>query len=57
MGHVIANGLALVGTGSSVRLDKELDSAVKKMMALSKSQLLTEREKLHVSALDLYVRG
>ncbi|XP_019371489.1 PREDICTED: tetratricopeptide repeat protein 38-like isoform X1 [Gavialis gangeticus] len=57
MGHVIANGLALVGTGSSVRLDKELDSAVKKMMALSKSQLLTEREKLHVSALDLYVCG
>lgn len=57
MGHVIANGLDLVGTGTSVRLDKELDSAVKKMVALSKSQSLTEREKLHVSAVDFFARG
>ncbi|XP_006032455.1 tetratricopeptide repeat protein 38-like isoform X1 [Alligator sinensis] len=57
MGHVIANGLDLVGTGTSVRLDKELDSAVKKMVALSKSQSLTEREKLHVSAVDLFAHG
>ncbi|XP_037770189.1 tetratricopeptide repeat protein 38 isoform X1 [Chelonia mydas] len=57
MGHVIANGLVLIGTGSSVRLDKELDSAMKKMMALSESQPLTEREKLHVSALDMFATG
>ncbi|NWU67965.1 TTC38 protein, partial [Pterocles burchelli] len=57
MGHVIANGLQLIGTGSSVRLNKELDSAMRTMMTLSKSQPLTEREKLHVSALDMFARG
>lgn len=57
MGHVIANGLELIGTGRTVRLDKELDSAVRAMVALSKSQPLTERERLHVSALDVFARG
>ncbi|XP_072732672.1 tetratricopeptide repeat protein 38 [Ciconia boyciana] len=57
MGHVIANGLELIGTGTSVRLNKELDSAMRTMMMLSKSQPLTEREKLHVSALDMFARG
>lgn len=57
MGHVIANGLELIGTGSSVRLNKELDSAMRTMMTLSKSQPLTEREKLHVSALDMFAHG
>nr|XP_020641427.1 tetratricopeptide repeat protein 38 [Pogona vitticeps] len=57
MGHVIANGLVLIGTGSSVRLDRKLDEAVKKMVALSQSQPLTEREKLHVSAVELFAKG
>uniref|UniRef100_A0A663M7N4 Tetratricopeptide repeat protein 38 n=1 Tax=Athene cunicularia TaxID=194338 RepID=A0A663M7N4_ATHCN len=57
MGHVIANGLELIGTGSSVRLNKELDAAMRTMMTLSKSQPLTEREKLHVAALDMFARG
>ncbi|NXN07448.1 TTC38 protein, partial [Indicator maculatus] len=57
MGLVIANGLELVGTGSSVRLSKELDGAMRTMLMLSKSQPLTEREKLHVSALDMFARG
>ncbi|NXO30363.1 TTC38 protein, partial [Cisticola juncidis] len=57
MGHVLANGLELIGTGRTVRLDKELDSAVTAMVALSKSQPLTERERLHVSALDVFARG
>ncbi|XP_035170318.1 tetratricopeptide repeat protein 38-like [Oxyura jamaicensis] len=57
MGHVIANGLELIGTGSSVRLNKELDSAMRTMMTLSKSQPLSEREKLHVSALDMFAHG
>nr|XP_028584467.1 tetratricopeptide repeat protein 38-like [Podarcis muralis] len=46
MGHVIANGLVLIGTGSSPRLDRKLDGAIKKMVALSQSQPLTEREKI-----------
>ncbi|XP_060110128.1 tetratricopeptide repeat protein 38 [Heteronotia binoei] len=57
MGHVIANGLTLIGTGSSVRLDKKLDGAIKKMLVLSQSQPLTEREKLHVSAVELFANG
>ncbi|KAM4670878.1 tetratricopeptide repeat protein 38 isoform 2-T2 [Amazona ochrocephala] len=57
MGHAIANGLELIGGGSSVRLSKELDSAMRTMMMLSKSQPLTEREKLHVSALDMFASG
>uniref|UniRef100_A0A8D0HHD8 Tetratricopeptide repeat protein 38 n=1 Tax=Sphenodon punctatus TaxID=8508 RepID=A0A8D0HHD8_SPHPU len=57
MGHVIANGLYLIGTGSSMRLNKELDSAMKKMVELSKSQPLSEREKLHVSALEMFASG
>lgn len=57
MGHVIANGLELIGTGRTVRLDQKLDSAVKAMVALSKAQQLTERERLHVSALDVFARG
>ncbi|XP_053243527.1 tetratricopeptide repeat protein 38 isoform X2 [Podarcis raffonei] len=57
MGHVITNGLVLIGTGSSPRLDRKLDGAIKKMVALSQSQPLTEREKLHVSALELFANG
>ncbi|XP_068514522.1 tetratricopeptide repeat protein 38 isoform X2 [Anas acuta] len=57
MGQVITNGLELIGTGSSVRLNKELDSAMRTMMTLSKSQPLSEREKLHVAALDMFAHG
>ncbi|XP_019466465.1 tetratricopeptide repeat protein 38-like, partial [Meleagris gallopavo] len=57
MGHVIANGLELIGAGSSVRLNKDLGSALQTMMTLSRSQPLTEREKLHVLALDTFASG
>ncbi|CAN0029288.1 unnamed protein product [Bubo scandiacus] len=57
MGHVIANGLELIGTGSSVRLNRELDGAMRTMTTLSEAQPLTEREKLHIAALDVFARG
>lgn len=57
MGHVIANGLVLIGTGSSVRLDKELGLAVRSMGELSRSQPLTQRERLHVSAVEAFAKG
>nr|XP_020040189.1 tetratricopeptide repeat protein 38 isoform X4 [Castor canadensis] len=57
MGHAIANGLVLIGTGSSVRLDKELDLAVKTMVEISKTQPLTLREQLHVSAVETFAKG
>lgn len=57
LGHAIANGLVLIGTGSSVRLDKELDLAVKTMVEISKTQTLTRRERLHVSAVETFAKG
>ncbi|XP_062931035.1 tetratricopeptide repeat protein 38 isoform X2 [Cynocephalus volans] len=57
MGHAISNGLVLIGTGSSVRLDKELDLAVKTMVEISKTQPLTQRERLHVSAVEAFAKG
>lgn len=57
MGHAIANGLVLIGTGSSVRLDKELDAAVKTMVEVAKTQPLTHREQLHVSAVETFAKG
>ncbi|KAF6122383.1 tetratricopeptide repeat domain 38 [Phyllostomus discolor] len=57
MGHAISTGLVLIGTGSSVRLDKELDLAVKNMVEISNRQPLTQRERLHVSAVEAFARG
>ncbi|KAM5287860.1 tetratricopeptide repeat protein 38-like [Ctenodactylus gundi] len=57
MGHAISNGLVLVGAGSSVSLDKELDLAVKTMVDISKTQPLTPREQLHVSAVETFAQG
>nr|XP_035129017.2 tetratricopeptide repeat protein 38 isoform X3 [Callithrix jacchus] len=57
MGHAISNGLVLIGTGSSVKLDKELDLAVKTMVEISRTQPLTRREQLHVSAVETFAKG
>lgn len=57
MGHAIATGLVLVGTGSSVRLDKALALAVKTMVDTAQGQALTPRERLHVSAVESFARG
>ncbi|XP_032117373.1 tetratricopeptide repeat protein 38 isoform X1 [Sapajus apella] len=57
MGHAISNGLVLIGTGSSVKLDKELDLAVKTMVETSRTQPLTRREQLHVSAVETFAKG
>ncbi|KAM5333436.1 tetratricopeptide repeat protein 38 isoform 1-T1 [Glossophaga mutica] len=57
MGHAISTGLVLIGTGSSVRLDAKLDLAVKNMVEISNSQPLTQRERLHVSAVEAFARG
>ncbi|XP_066580212.1 tetratricopeptide repeat protein 38 isoform X2 [Amia ocellicauda] len=57
MGHVIASGLELIGTGRSVLLDDQLASAVRKTVELSKTQSITERERLHVSAMEMFSKG
>ncbi|XP_021039273.1 tetratricopeptide repeat protein 38 [Mus caroli] len=57
MGLAISNGLVLVGTGTSVALDKDLALAVKTMVELSQTQTLTPREQLHVSAVEMFAKG
>uniref|UniRef100_UPI00398EE2CD tetratricopeptide repeat protein 38 isoform X3 n=1 Tax=Pristiophorus japonicus TaxID=55135 RepID=UPI00398EE2CD len=57
MGQVVINGLELIGTGRSVWLDKDLDAAIKRMVGLSKTQEITERERLHVEAVDMFAKG
>ncbi|KAM4676943.1 tetratricopeptide repeat protein 38 [Discoglossus pictus] len=57
MGHVLANGLELIGTGRSPRLDKELANDLKTMVDLSKAQPLTAREQIHVTAVETFAIG
>ncbi|XP_068134316.1 tetratricopeptide repeat protein 38 isoform X2 [Hyperolius riggenbachi] len=57
LGHVIANGLDLIGTGRSPLIDKELQMNLKTMSDLAQKQTLTERESLHVAAVEAFARG
>ncbi|XP_018425895.1 PREDICTED: tetratricopeptide repeat protein 38 [Nanorana parkeri] len=57
MGHVLSNGLELVGTGRSPVLDKELQDDLKTMSDLAKTQSLTEREQSYVAALETFAKG
>ncbi|KAM5172841.1 tetratricopeptide repeat protein 38 [Mantella aurantiaca] len=57
MGHVLSNGLELIGTGRSPLLDKELQNALQIMSDLAKSQSLTERERSHVAAVETFAKG
>ncbi|KAM6214683.1 tetratricopeptide repeat protein 38 [Rhynchocyon petersi] len=57
MGQVISNGLLLIGTGTSVRLDPKLAGALRTMVEDSKRQPLTQRERLHVSAVEMFSKG
>lgn len=57
MGNVICTGLQLVGTGSSVRLDERLASAVRRTVELASVQDVSPRERLHVRAMELFSKG
>ncbi|XP_072256361.1 tetratricopeptide repeat protein 38 [Pyxicephalus adspersus] len=57
MGRVLSNGLELIGTGRSPVLDKELQKDLKTMSDQAKAQSLTEREQLHVSAIETFAKG
>ncbi|XP_034032969.1 tetratricopeptide repeat protein 38 [Thalassophryne amazonica] len=57
MGHVISTGLELIGTGTSIRLNERLASAVRRTVELANSQDLTPRERLHVQAIELFSSG
>ncbi|XP_028666095.1 tetratricopeptide repeat protein 38-like isoform X1 [Erpetoichthys calabaricus] len=57
MGHVLANGLELMGTARSALKDKSFSATFDNIVQLSKKQTITEREQLHVSALDFFAKG
>ncbi|XP_056373391.1 tetratricopeptide repeat protein 38 [Hyla sarda] len=57
MGHMISNGLELIGTGRSPVLDWEFQKELEVMSELAKTQPLTDREKLHVAAVETFANG
>lgn len=58
MGHVIKNGLDLLGTGTTVRLNPDLGNSIATMVELGETQTgLSDREKKHVSAVKLWSEG
>nr|XP_057943253.1 tetratricopeptide repeat protein 38 isoform X1 [Doryrhamphus excisus] len=57
MGHVMSTGMELIGTASSPRLNQRLASAVKKTVEMASCQNITQREKLHVKAMELFSLG
>lgn len=57
MGHVIKAGLELVGTGSTVRQNKQLAGDIARMSELAAGQNLSNRERLHVYAVELFAKG
>lgn len=58
MGHVMKNGLDLIGTGRSTRLDPEFKADFDRMVELSEKQTgLSASEKNHVKALQLFADG
>ncbi|KAL4625090.1 tetratricopeptide repeat protein 38-like isoform X1 [Arapaima gigas] len=57
MGHVIAVGLELMGSGSSPQRNKRLADMVSKTVKLAETQQLTVREELHVKAVEELSKG
>lgn len=57
MGRVLSNGLDLIGTGRSPLLESELQNDLEIMSDLAKTQSLTERERLHVAAVETFAKG
>lgn len=58
MGHVVANGLELLGTCHNASLDGTLRSNMEQMLSLAQnSSGITAREKKHVRALELWGKG
>ena len=59
MGRVLANGLELMGTGRTMRLDNTLCRTIYEMAILAHKQDedLTDNEKRHVKAVRLWAEG
>ena len=57
MGHVLSNGLDLMGTGRSPALDPEFKKSLDDLAKMADTQPINKREKLHVKAIDLCGKG
>ena len=57
MGHVLSNGLDLMGTGVSPRLDPKFKANIDSMMELADKTKLTQREEKHVDAMKKLADG
>ena len=58
MGHVFANNIVLGRTEKPLHLNEELGGKIEKINELeAAAKNLTEREKNHVKAVNLFARG
>lgn len=57
MGHVIKNGLDVLGTSRTTKLDPSFEEEIKTMVNLLESPSISEREKKHVNAIKLWSEG
>ena len=57
MGHVLSNGLDLMGTGVSPRLDPKFKANIDSTMELADKTKLTQREEKHVNAMKKLADG
>ena len=57
MGHVIKNGLDVLGTGRTIGLDQEFKKDIYNMETLAQQQKVTSSERKHVSAVTLWAEG
>uniref|UniRef100_A0A0B7A801 Tetratricopeptide repeat protein 38 n=1 Tax=Arion vulgaris TaxID=1028688 RepID=A0A0B7A801_9EUPU len=57
MGHVVSNGLELLGTGRNTKLDADLAADIYRMVNLADLVEITYREKQHITALKLWAQG
>ncbi|XP_071101465.1 tetratricopeptide repeat protein 38-like [Haliotis cracherodii] len=56
MGHVLKNGLDLLGTGRNIHVDKSFPGEISEMLRLAETSSI-EREKQHARALKLWSEG
>ena len=57
MGHVLKNGLELLGTGRKPQLDPTLKADIDLMMTLAEQSVVTDWELKHVKAMHQWSKG
>ncbi|XP_013384664.1 tetratricopeptide repeat protein 38 isoform X2 [Lingula anatina] len=57
MGRVLTNGLDLIGTGRTINLDPDFKAAINTMTDMAAKQDITERERQHAKAIQMWAEG